>query len=123
MANEYVNLRTTVPGIKTALNDALKGRGDVGGSNAAAIEGKAIADNAYRMLQVVGGNGAGGRTCTGARVGDQVISVLSTANATTPDVTSQFETTVLVINTVNQLAGSNLTGAPVFAFLRNTQGS
>lgn len=122
MANEYVNLRSTVPDMKDALNDALKGR--VGGGSAnAAIEGKALADNAYRLLRVVGGNGAGGRTCTGARVGDQVIAVLSTANATTPDVTAQFESSVLVINTVNQLAGSDLSGTPVFAFIRNTQGS
>jgi hypothetical protein len=119
MANEIVNLRTTVPGMKDAINDLATGRN----AGAGAIEGRAIADNAFRFLQVVGGNGAGGRTCTGTRVGDQVVAVWSTANATTPDVTSQFETSVLVINTVNQLAGSNLTGAPVFAIIRNKQGS
>jgi ABC-type uncharacterized transport system ATPase component len=120
MANEVVNLRTTVPGMKTAINDIVTGRA-AADAETAAIQGLAIADDAYRFLQVVGGNGAGGRTCTGARVGDQVVAVWSTAN-TTFDVTSQFETSVLVINTVNQLAGSNLTGAPVGAIIRNKQG-
>jgi ABC-type uncharacterized transport system ATPase component len=121
MANEVVNLRTTVPGMKTAINDVVTGRAAADASTAA-IQGLALASDAYRFLQVVGGNGAGGRTCTGARVGDQVVAVWSTANATTFDVTSQFETSVLVINTVNQLAGSNLTGAPVGAIIRNKQG-
>jgi hypothetical protein len=77
-----------------------------------------LAVEGIRLGFVTGGNGAGGRTCEGAILGDRVAAVFAYTNTTVPVQTQNFVSTVLVAGTVNQTA-TNLSGAPLVALLIN----
>lgn len=65
-------------------------------------------------LVTTGRNGAGAITATGAKVGDKVVQAL---NMTTPaNAASLFESTITVLNQLQQVSASNLT-SQTYSFL------
>lgn len=99
---------TATDGLTVAL-DATSMTQDSAGNvkpKAAGISGAMLAPGCLDVNVAVGGNGAGARTCTGAAVGDRVVSVISRgdAGASGTKVSSSFETTITVVNQIQQTA-------------------
>lgn len=69
------------------------------------------------FLETLGSNGAGGVTFTGAAVGDAVVNVSDTVNGV--DLTSSFESTVSVINSVRQTSASDLSATDILIIILN----
>ena len=62
--------------------------------------------NTMNFLAFTGKNGAGACTCTGAVVGDAVIGIVNITDVSTA--TSSFETTITVVDEIQQSSSSNL---------------
>ncbi len=78
-----------------------------------------LCGNAVSVLTAVGKNGAGSLTLTGARIGDKVAGVF---NLTTPGtLSSSFETTITVVDKIQQSAATDLSAAQcVFTLIHQT---
>lgn len=66
-------------------------------------------------LSTKGSNGAGAVTFTGAAVGDTVLTVGNVTLGT--DVTSSFESTITVVNQIQQSAATDLSSTNIFIVL------
>ncbi len=83
---------------------------DVTDKNGNAISGT-INAAAFLVTVQLGKNGAGALTLTGAAVGDKVIGV---ANLTTPgDLKASFETTITVVNQIQQSSATDLSAKQI----------
>jgi len=97
----------------------IYGDGQTSQNSSLVLDGVAIGSSrtgANSLKQaLVGSNGAGSVTITGALVGDIVELVV---NLTTPgDVTSSFESTISVAGQIQQTAATNLSGATCLFFI------
>jgi hypothetical protein len=87
--------------------------GDIGaylagtGNLALVLEGKGVIATTRSPIHTViaSGSAAGSLTLTGAAVGDLVVSVIDTSSWT--DVSADFESTISVVNKIQQLTGTS----------------
>jgi len=61
-----------------------------------------------KVLSFTGKNGAGACTCTGAAVGDRVIGVAGITAGGIGGAAASFESTITVVNQIQQSSASNL---------------
>lgn len=108
---------TTVSGKATFSGDAtFSGTVALTGTTTGASGNAVMTGNDFIVCQA-GKDGAGALTLTGARVGDSVVGVF---NLTTPgDLKSSFETTITVINQIQQSSQSNLSGQQIVFILHH----
>ncbi len=107
----------TVAGATTVSGNAtFTGTVALTGTTTGASGNAVMTGNDFIVCQA-GKDGAGALTLTGARVGDSVVGAF---NLTTPgDLKSSFETTITVINQIQQLSGNNLSAQQIVFILHH----
>lgn len=86
----------------TAIDALTAGTQQAAGS----VTGPKLATGALKKFAFTGHNLAGACTCTGAAVGDRVVGVTNITDGTSA--ASSFESTITVVNQIQQSAASDL---------------
>jgi len=84
--------------------------------NGSAVTGAKLSSTALKVIGFTGKNGAGACTLTGAAVGDRVLGVVETT-ATDAAAAAKFESTITVVNEIQQTDAGDLSSKRYFAVL------